>query len=73
MLTLPNPTEISWRYSRFWVSKAVGKAWLLLVKQKRPMSRAFTASISQGISNESELTLVFKSKIWLWLSNASYI
>lgn len=56
-----------------WVSKAVGKTCLLLVKQKRPMCGAFTASISQGISNESELTLVFKSKIWLWLSNASYI
>lgn len=37
-----------------WISKAVGKALLLLVKQKRPMCRAFTASISQGISNESE-------------------
>lgn len=56
-----------------WISKLVGKACLLLVKQKRPMCGAFTASISQGISNESELTLVFKSKIWLWLSNASYI
>lgn len=56
-----------------WVSKEVGNVCLLLVEQKRPMCRAFTASISRGISNESELTPVFKSKIWLWLSNASYI